>query len=234
MRIPGSPLKKPLIYLITDRQAFPPPHQSVERQLEAIEIAARAGCQLIQIRERDLEARELVSFVRSAISVARPHHALVLVNDRLDVAIAADADGVHLRSTSLNALDARSVARLAGQHDFLIGASVHSMQEAQSAVDCGADFLVCGPVFETPSKRQYGAALGLETFGQIASASGAPVLGIGGIDCDNALQVLAHGAAGVAGISLFSELTRIEDHSRAILSLELAPSIKYSSSGKES
>jgi len=72
VRTPESPLKKPLIYLITDRRAFPE-HQSIERQLDAIEIAARSGCQLIQIRERDLEARALVAFVRAAISVARPH-----------------------------------------------------------------------------------------------------------------------------------------------------------------
>jgi thiamine-phosphate pyrophosphorylase len=233
VKIPSSPLKKPLIYLITDRRAFPP-HQSIERQLEAIEIAARSGCELIQIRERDLEARELVSFVRTAITLARPYQALVLVNDRLDVALAADADGVQLRSTSLSASDARIIAKVSRHNDFLIGASVHSLKEAKSAINDGADFLVCGPVFDTSSKRQYGPPLGLEKFAEIVGGSETPVLGIGGINCHNAHQVLERGAAGIAAISLFSEPEGIEERVRTILSLELNPSIKYSSPGKES
>ena len=232
VRTPESPLKKPLIYLITDRRAFPE-HQSIERQLDAIEIAARSGCQLIQIRERDLEARDLVAFVRAAISVARPHQSKVIVNDRLDVALAADADGVHLRSSSLSAFDTRSIARLAPQREFLIGASVHSLEESRSAIDGGADFLVCGPLFETPSKRQYGAPLGVDKLAEVSRASRIPVLGIGGINCENAPQVLARGAAGIAGISLFTELTMVPERVRTILSLELTPSIKYSSPGKE-
>lgn len=233
MRTPESPLKKPLIYLITDRRAFPE-HQSIEGQLDAIEIAARSGCQLIQIRERDLEARDLIAFVRAAISLARPHQSKVLVNDRLDVALAADADGVHLRSSSMNAFDARSVARLGPQRDFLIGASVHSLEESRSAIDHGADFLVCGPVFETASKRQYGAPLGVDKLAEISAESRIPVLGIGGINCENAHQVLTQGAAGIAGISLFTELRLIPEKVSTILSLELTPSIKYSSPGKES
>lgn len=233
MRTPESRIKKPLIYLITDRRAFPE-HQSIEGQLDAIELAARSGCQLIQIRERDLEARDLVAFVRAAISLARPHQSKILVNDRLDIALAADADGVHLRTTSLTAFDTRSVARVAAQRDFLVGASVHSLEESKSAVDDGADFLVCGPVFETSSKLQYGAPLGVDNLAEIASASRIPVLGIGGINCENAPQVLAQGAAGIAGISLFTELPLIPERVRTILSLELTPSIKYSSPGKES
>lgn len=232
MNIPDSPLKTPLIYLISDRRAFPPP-QNIESQLEAIEVAARSGCQLIQIRERDLEACELISLVRSAIALARPYQSLVLVNDRLDVALAADADGVHLRSTSLSVADARIVARLAGRKDLLIGASVHSMAEAKTAIEDNADFLVCGPVFDTASKQQYGAPLGLNEFGAIAATSRIPVLGIGGIDCENAQHVLAQGAAGVAGISLFSSIEAIEAHVRAILSLEFTSAIKYSSPVKE-
>lgn len=233
VRTPESPLKKPLIYLITDRRAFPE-HQSIEGQLDAIEVAARSGCQLIQVRERDLEARDLVAFVRAAISIARPHQSKVLVNDRVDVALAADADGVHLRSTSLNAFDARSVARLMPQRDFMIGVSVHSLEESTSAIDGGADFLVCGPVFETASKRQYGAPLGVDKLAQISRASKIPVLGIGGINCENAPQVLSQGAAGIAGISLFTQLPMIPERVSTILSLELTPSIKYSSPGKES
>jgi thiamine-phosphate pyrophosphorylase len=211
--------QSPVIYLITQRLAFPHP-RSAEAQLDAIDIAARSGCQLIQVRERDLEARELAAFVSRVIEVARPWGSRVLVNDRVDVAIATGADGVHLRSSSLLPGEARRLADNCGRGEFLVGASVHSSEEARAAVT-GADFLVCGPVFETQEKRQYGPPLGLDVFEAIASTAGIPVLGIGGIDVSNYKDVLGRGAAGIAGISLFNEIERIESNVKAILSREL-------------
>jgi len=214
-------LPGPVIYLITHRLAFPHP-RSAEAQLDAIDIAARSGCQLIQVRERDLQARELASFVSRVIEVARPLGSRVLVNDRVDVAIAAGADGVHLRSSSLLPCEARRLADDFGCAGFLIGASVHSREEADAAVT-GADFLVCGPVFETQEKRKYGPPLGLDAFESIARSSRIPVLGIGGIGITNYQKVLKRGAAGIAAISLFTNIENIEANVKAILSMESKP-----------
>ena len=117
------PISRPWLYLITNRQAF----SSSQIQLEIIAEAAQAGCQLIQIREKDLSAQELFEFTCSVIEVARPHGAKVLVNDRLDVALAANADGVHLRVASLSP---ESVRALVSNPDFLISVSTHSLAEA--------------------------------------------------------------------------------------------------------
>ncbi|MBO0727168.1 MAG: thiamine phosphate synthase, partial [Blastocatellia bacterium] len=153
--------KRILLYLITDRTAF---RRSSEityddlprLQLDAIAEAARAGCQLIQIREKDMSAKELGVFTRAAIDRARPHGARVLLNDRLDVAMAAGADGVHLRASSIPAREVRAAAAQRGLNDFLIGVSTHSIVEARMAEEGGADFIVCGPVYDTPSKRSFG------------------------------------------------------------------------------
>lgn len=208
------PLRRPLLYLITDQQALRLRPASRKRpdnwpgdwtpQLEAIAAAAAAGCPLIQIREPDLPARSLAAFTRSAIALARPHGALILVNDRLDVALSAGADGVHLRVSSIPAREARRIADDCGRRDFLIGASTHSPGEAQEAA-LAADFIVCGPVYETPSKRDFGPPLGLERFAEIARSIPIPVLALGGVMVDNFPATLAAGASGVAGIGVFAD-----------------------------
>ncbi len=199
-----------LLYLITSRQTFlrkaDPNQTAIQLQLEAIHHAAAAGCQLIQIREKDLNAQALAEFTRQAIAVARPFGARVLVNDRLDVAIAAKADGVHLRVSSLSAAQVRRSVMEKGLQDFLIGVSTHSLAEAKAAEIGGADFTVCGPVFDTPSKREFGEPLGLERFAEICQAINIPVLALGGISLSNFQQPLKAGAAGVAAISLFTDL----------------------------
>ena len=207
-----------MIYLITRRLAFPHP-RNAEAQLDAIDIAARSGCQLIQVRERDLQARELASFVSRVIEVARPHGSRVLVNDRVDVAIAVGADGVHLRNSSLLPCEARKLADDSGCAGLLIGASVHSRDEADAAVT-GADFLVCGPVFETQEKRKYGPPLGLDNLEAIVRSTRIPVLGIGGISITNYQEVLNRGATGIAAISLFTKIENIEANVKAILGTE--------------
>jgi thiamine-phosphate pyrophosphorylase len=209
------PQTRPLLYLITNRAAFRPPQNSGspdgwrakrecwERQLEAIAGAARAGCQLIQIREKDLDGRALGRATREAIAAARPWGARILVNDRLDVALATGADGVHLRTTSLVAGEVRRAAERAGRSDLLIGVSTHGVAEARMAAAGGADFIVTGPVYETASKIGYGPPLGLEGLAGICRAVEIPVIGLGGIGAENFRPVLAAGAAGIAGIALF-------------------------------
>jgi thiamine-phosphate pyrophosphorylase len=214
--------KRISLYLITNRRAFlrspEISHDDLARlQLEAIGKAARAGCQLIQIRETDMSAKALAAFSRAAIERARPHGARVLVNDRLDVAMAVGADGVHLRVSSIPAREVRAVAAQRGLDDFLIGVSTHSIAEAKMAEEGGADFIVCGPVYDTPSKREFGPPLGLDVFAEIRDAVKIPVLAIGGINLSNYREPLRRGAAGIAAIGLFTDLDNIEQNIRSIL-----------------
>jgi thiamine-phosphate pyrophosphorylase len=213
--------KRILLYLITNRLAFLRSseihYDDLPRlQLEVIGKAARAGCQLIQIREKDMSAKELAAFTRVAVACARPHGARVLVNDRLDVAMAAGADGVHLRASSIPAREVRAAAAKAGLEDFLIGVSTHSVAEAKSAEEGSADFIVCGPVYDTPSKRAFGPPLGLDVFAEILGAVETPVLAIGGIDISNYREPLLRGAAGVAAIGLFADVENLEQTVRSI------------------
>lgn len=213
------PSRRPLIYLITDRTALHQNPSDTERseldtQLAIIAAAVAAGCSLIQIRERDLDSRQLADFVRRVVAVAHKYHARVLVNDRLDVALSAGADGVHLRASSISA----SEARLNSGHraGFLIGASTHSLAEALTAAEA-ADFVVLGPVYETQSKSRFGPPLGITAFAEIAAQIPVPVLAIGGITLDNFAQVLECGAAGIAGIGLFSRAEGLEVRIQRIL-----------------
>lgn len=211
---------QPLLYLITDRlQHSPSPALAWQLQLESLTLAAQAGCQLIQIREKDVSARELGIFVRAALAAVRPFGAKLLVNDRLDVALAAGADGVHLRANSLPVTEARRVA----PPDFLIGASTHSLAEARTAAAGGADFLVCGPVFPTPSKATFGPPLGLERFAEICQHVALPVLALGGITMNNFADCLAHYAAGIAAIRLFNQPATLGTNIKMMLSSRFAP-----------
>jgi len=150
---------------------------------------------MIQIRERDLPARELCSVIGSAAE-----HAGILVNDRADVA-ASSAAGVHLTTRSMPV----EVVRAAFGSEILIGASTHTIDEVETAEAGGADFVVFGPVFETASKRQYGAPVGLDALRHVASRSSLPVIALGGVKVSNYKRALDAGAAGVAGISMFIE-----------------------------
>jgi thiamine-phosphate pyrophosphorylase len=212
----------PLLYLITDRQALrqatdPAGTEAWREQLALIGAAAQCGCQLIQIRENDLAARQLAEFTREAIAAGRPHGARVLVNDRLDVALAAGADGVHLRVSSLSAAEVKTLVTRQGLNNFLIGASTHSIAEAKAAEAGGADFIICGPVYETPSKLPFGLPLGLSCLAEVCRAVSLPVLAIGGMTLANFREPLQCGAAGIAAISLFSDRSSLRNKIETIL-----------------
>lgn len=184
-------------------------------------LAAAAGCQLIQIREKDLSARELTACVREAVAAARPHGARVLVNDRLDVAVIAGADGVHLRTDSLPARDVRrvvSASRLAVPEDFLIGVSTHSLAEVEAAAAGGADFVVCGPVYAPTSKNATAPPLGLDRFAEIVRHATIPVIALGGITVKNFREPLQRGAAGVAAVGLFHDVNNLRANLKMMLS----------------
>ena len=142
----------------------------------------------------------LYELVARAVKITRGSLTKLIVNDRVDIALAAGADGVHLTSTSL---PARVVRRICGP-EFLIGVSTHSLETARDARDSSADFALFGPVFETESKRAYGPPQGLHKLQQITSdLQSFPVVAIGGITLDNAESCFAAGASGIAGIRLF-------------------------------
>jgi len=184
---------------ITDRHQLPP-----ASLLFHIQEAVRAGLDLVQIREKDLPARELLELVGAAVAaVGRGESGAtrVVVNDRLDVAWAAGAQGVHLGTRSLPAQVVRGMV----SSDFLVGVSCHSLPEAVAAESAGADYLVLGPVFETPSKVAFGPPLGLGTLQQVTSHVRIPVLALGGITRERVRACREAGAAGVAGIRIFQE-----------------------------
>jgi thiamine-phosphate pyrophosphorylase len=195
---------RPLICLVTDRQrlhaassgAGDPTHLVVEQ----VRDAGRAGVDLIQVRERDLSARELAGLVEACLLVTAGTRARVLVNERADVALATGAAGVHLRGDSMKAARLRGIV----PEGFLIGRSVHGIDEAASeAADGGLDYLVLGTVFASPSKAASHPLVGLSGLDQASKAVPLPVLGIGGIDVRRAAEVAGTGASGVAAIGLF-------------------------------
>ena len=173
---------------------------AIEVLMDFIERALAGGVDMIQIRERDLPARDLISLTEHIVRLARPRDSSVLVNDRADVAAATGA-GVHLTTKSMRPETIRS----AFGSDILIGASTHSLEEAMAAERGGADFVVFGPVFETGSKKIYGPPVGLDALGEVTVHLNIPVLALGGIKLSNFDQALDRGAAGIAAISLFTE-----------------------------
>jgi thiamine-phosphate pyrophosphorylase len=197
-------LPRPITYLITGGEtssATGPADAEFRRLLALVRAAVEARVSLVQLREKSLTGRALYELARESALVARGSRTRVLVNDRADVARASGCDGVHLTTRSLEA----AVVRRAFGEDFLIGVSTHAPREARAARDAGADFAVFGPVFDTPSKRAYGAPAGLEALGEVArELSPFPLVALGGVDEGNAAEVLGAGAAGVAGIRLFA------------------------------
>jgi thiamine-phosphate pyrophosphorylase len=180
-------------YHITDRRLI----GGTAPLLECIERNAASGVEMIQIREKDLGARELAALVRAALAVCGP--ARVLVNSRVDVALACGAHGVHLPADSPGAAAWRRLTP-AG---FLIGVSCHELEELRRAEREGADFAVFGPVFRPLSKDDERTPIGLEGLRAGVSAVRIPVFALGGVTKENAAWCAEAGAAGVAGITLF-------------------------------
>lgn len=205
-------------YYITDRKQFPgTAAEQRARLLAKMAEASRAGVALIQLREKDLPARELEALAREAVGAVRESagrkRARLLINSRLDVAIAVGADGVHLRADDIAASEARVIFTKAGVHKPVIGVSCHSVPEVRLAESHGADFAVFGPVFEKSGAPGQGLATLRAACGQVPArgveaavpAGTMPVLALGGVTRDNAAACLEAGAAGLAAIRLFQE-----------------------------
>ena len=175
-----------------------------EGVLGKIRAAITAGVDWVQIREKDLTGRELLALVRDA--VAGSGSTRVIVNDRLDVALAAGAAGVHLGRESLSARDVVNWCRSGNApRDFLIGVSCHSLEEAREAESAGASYIFFGPVFDTPSKRGMGEPQGVARLGEICRSVAIPVVAIGGVSEDNAGECFRAGATGIAAIRMFQD-----------------------------
>ncbi|HWF86384.1 MAG TPA: thiamine phosphate synthase [Vicinamibacterales bacterium] len=181
-----------IVCLVTDRRRADPVAQA--RQ------AAAAGVDLIQVRERDLEASALAAMVHAIVDAVSGHATRVVVNDRLDVALACGAHGVHLRTDSIPPSQARPL----GPPGFLVGRSVHSAAEA-AQVAADVDYLIAGTVFITASKPPGHGPLGVGGLRAISRSVRVPVLAIGGVTGERIAELGGSGAAGIAAIGLFSD-----------------------------
>ncbi len=192
---------------ITDRHALEP-KPLLPRILDAI----HAGVNLIQIREKDLATRELLHLVKSAVDKARGTNTRILVNDRLDIALSLGAAGVHLGTQSMPA----KAARASVPKGFLVGVSCHSVQDTLAAEAAGADYVLLGPIFPTPSKLVFGPPLGLATLREAASRAKIPIFALGGLNVDRVKSCVEAGARGIAGISVFQDCPSLADRVRAL------------------
>ncbi|HYL67919.1 MAG TPA: thiamine phosphate synthase [Candidatus Limnocylindria bacterium] len=218
--MPAAP-DQPIVCYVTDRKSLGLT-APVESLLEKIRAAAQAGVDWIQIREKDLPARELLALVREAVAIVQSGggKAVVIVNDRLDVALAAGAAGVHLGGESA---PAREVVRWcrAGNAPagFRIGVSCHSIEETCEAGSAGADYAFFGPIYDTPSKKSYGAPQGIGRLKEVCTAMLIPVIAIGGVNEQNAAECIRAGAAGIAAIRMFQEAKSAQALTEAVAQL---------------
>ena len=191
---------KSLVYLISDGSMTNTDFViASERFLELLVTAVSSHIQLVQIREKQLSARNLFQLATRAKALCEGSKTYVLINDRVDIAVAAKADGVHLTSQSIRP----EVVREFVPNNFLIGVSTHSRAELELARDGRADFAVFGPVYASPGKAP---ALGVEALNSAVSAAApVPVLGLGGVDSSNYREILTTGAAGFAAIRFLND-----------------------------
>jgi thiamine-phosphate pyrophosphorylase len=181
------------LYLITDRKLI------ADRCLliTAVRQALQGGVNAIQLREKDLGTRELLKLTYRMREITKKYDAKLFINDRLDIALAAGADGVHLTQNSIPIDAVKKVVK----HKLIIGASTHSLKEATAAEKAGADFITLGPVYRTPSKMKYGRPIGLDTVKKVSGKIKIPVFAIGGIKSNRIENARKAGAYGIAMIS---------------------------------
>ncbi|HEY7745663.1 MAG TPA: thiamine phosphate synthase [Desulfuromonadales bacterium] len=195
------------LYLITDRKQLPPGRDLVD----TVAAALAGGVRAVQLREKDLAAAELFPLARELRELTARYGARLLINDRLDVALAVGADGVHLGGHSLPVAATRKILG----PDKLIGVSTHRPEEVATARQEGADFVTFGPVFFTSSKAAYGDPVGLDRLREACTTS-LPVFALGGVTCER-LAVLR--AAGARGVGLISAILAAPDPATAAAAL---------------
>lgn len=187
------------LYLITDRN-----QTGSLRLIDVVEDALKGGGRGVQLREKDLSSRELYELAYDLRKLTAKYDATLIINDRVDIALAVEADGVHL---GLNSLPIHRVRKLIGTGK-LIGLSCHNQVNAIMAQENGADFITFGPVYYTPSKANYGKPVGVEKLETVSHLLDIPVFALGGIKKANIHEVIA---AGASGISLVSAIIANDD-----------------------
>ncbi|HUP88714.1 MAG TPA: thiamine phosphate synthase [Longimicrobiales bacterium] len=198
------------LIVITDARLAEP------REIESVvEEAVKAGAPAVQLRDKAASPRALFDKAVRLREITRKHNALLFINDRLDIALAAGADGVHLGPDDIPI----ALARKSAQRPFLIGTSTDDPERARRMQNDGADYIGCGAVFGTTSKDVGGERIGVERLREVVTAVDVPVVGIGGVDENNVSQIAASGAAGAAVIRA---LMQSEDVARTV-ALLLAP-----------
>jgi thiamine-phosphate pyrophosphorylase len=219
--------KDPIVCYVTDRKSLDF-SGTVSTLLAKIRATIVAGVDWVQIREKDLLSRELFDLTRAAIgaaaeeasakaaveakSNARPIPVRIFVNDRLDVALAAGAAGVHLGGGSVPARDVvRWLRNGNAPADFAVGVSCHSLEEVRMAEESGASYCFFGPVFDSPAKRPFGPPQGMARLEEVCRSVKMPVFAIGGVNSENSPVCLRAGAAGIAAIRVFQQSDGAED-----------------------
>jgi len=191
------------VYLITDFMRV-----GKSRFLGALEEALQSGVRAIQLREKNMHPKDLLALALEVNSMTQRYNAKLLVNDRADIAIMAGADGVHLTEASVKVSDVKNKFP-----NLIVGVSTHSIEEARLADRQSADFITFSPIYETPSKSNYGPPQGLAPLRQVTQSVHLPVLALGGITLNRVPECLEHGAFGVAVISDIWDSTDIKQHS---------------------
>jgi thiamine-phosphate diphosphorylase len=198
----------PTLYLVTDSDL------SLGRtEEEIVGRAVAAGVTMVQYRDKDTSTRRMIEKTRLLAEICISAGVTLIVNDRLDVAMAGGADGVHLGQDDMELPDAR---RIVGD-EFIIGISVTTVEETQRAEGAGADYLGANGVFPTGTKTDLGEPLGLEGVSRLASAASLPIVAIGGINDQNAGEVISAGADGVAVVSYIVSAEDIEGRCKTLL-----------------
>ena len=196
------------LLVVTDR------HQTHGRPLgPLLQRVLTAGISMVQLRERDLSARELMTLAHEVQAVMASRRSQLLINDRIDIALALEGVGVHLRSNSLPV----SVARQLLGAQRLLGISVHAVEEGLSAQSQGADYIVLGPIYATPTKQMFGPPLGIHTLEKACRLVRIPVIGIGGVTAARAREMRGAGAFGVAVVRAVLGAADVESATRELL-----------------
>jgi len=185
---------------------------------EVVEAALCGGVRTVHLRDKQATTRELYEMGLRLRHLTRSHDALLIINDRADIAMAVEADGVHLGWQSLPASEMR---RIVGPK-ALVGKSVHNLTEAQQAVADGVDYIIASPIFETPSKVGLVPTLGVAGLSEIRRHVAVPIIALGGIDHSNASEVIR---AGVNGIAVIRAILAADDPAAAVARLSLCTSV---------
>ena len=195
------------LYLVTDRGL-----SRGRPTLEVVQAAVRGGVTCVQLREKSCSTREFIEEARTIKNFLAAHAVPLIINDRVDVALAVGADGVHLGQTDMPLVTARSILGTG----VIIGISAECLQDAVEAEKMGADYLGVSPIYDTPTKTDTAPSLGLEGLRRIRSAVRLPLVGIGGLNLANAAEVVANGAAGVAVVSAIVSAENCETAARQL------------------